>query len=195
MSQVPFEHGCFYHVYNRGNNKEDIFKEPKNYAYFFDLTKKYILPVADIYAYCLMKNHFHLLVRIKDREEIAEEKYKVKPYLGFAHLLNTYTQSINKAYNRSGSLFQEHLKRIRITNDDYLIQLAVYIHLNPVKHGFSTTVDYPFSSYNSILSDKNTLLKREELLSYFDDKANFMYWHDERKLTLDIIKLLEHEDI
>jgi REP element-mobilizing transposase RayT len=195
MNQEPFEYGCFYHVYNRGNNKEDIFKKPENYTFFFNLIKKYLLPVADIYAYCLMKNHFHLLVKIKDLEDIAEEKYKSKPYLGFSHLFNTYTQSINKAYNRTGSLFQERLKRIRITDNNYLVQLVVYIHLNPIKHGFTTTLGYPFSSYNSIISNKITLVKRDELLSYFDDKENFMYWHDYKKLTHEAIKFLEYEDI
>jgi REP element-mobilizing transposase RayT len=118
-----------------------------------------------------MKNHFHLLVKIKDLEDIAEEKYKAKPYLGFSHLFNTYTQSINKTYNYTGSLFQERLKRIRITDNDYLVQLAAYIHLNPVKHNFTTTLDYPYSSYNSIISNKNTLLKRDELLSYLEFKT------------------------
>jgi REP element-mobilizing transposase RayT len=85
MNQKPFEHGCFYHVYNRGNNKEDIFKELKNYTYFFGLIKKYLLPTADIYTYCLMKNHFHLLVKIKDLEEIIDDKYKTKKNTNYRH--------------------------------------------------------------------------------------------------------------
>lgn len=59
------EEGSFYHIYNRGNNGGDIFFDDENYNYFLKLLAKYITPVADIYAYCLMRNHFHLLVRIK----------------------------------------------------------------------------------------------------------------------------------
>ncbi len=62
--------GEYYHIYNRGNNREDIFLEDKNYFYFLDLFKKYISPLADLYAYCLMKNHFHLLIKIKEAGKI-----------------------------------------------------------------------------------------------------------------------------
>ncbi len=66
---MPLIHGNYYHIYNRGNNREDIFIEPPNYSYFLSLYAKYIDPVADTYAYCLLRNHFHLLVRIKMEEE------------------------------------------------------------------------------------------------------------------------------
>ena len=55
-----------YHIYNRGNNREDLFREERNYRYFMSLYVKYIEPIADTFAYCLLKNHFHVLVRIKD---------------------------------------------------------------------------------------------------------------------------------
>ncbi len=61
-----FEEGYFYHIYNRGNNSELLFKEEANYIYFLKLIRKYILPVADIYTYCLLNNHFHILIRIKE---------------------------------------------------------------------------------------------------------------------------------
>ena len=196
MKQDFFEHGCFYHVYNRGNNSEDIFKEEKNYEYFLMLLKKYVLPVADIYAYCLLKNHFHLLVRIKEEKEITcSDKMRAKPYLGFSHLFNTYTQSVNKLYNRTGSLFQEHLKRKRITDDIYLIQSIAYIHLNPVKHSFTTGLDYPHSSYKAMLSNKPTMLKRDEVMYYFEDKENFIYWHDFQRIKHQEILMLIDEDI
>jgi REP element-mobilizing transposase RayT len=182
MKRENFEYGKIYHVYNRGNNGENIFIEEKNYYLFFGYMKKYLLSVADIYAYCLMKNHFHLLVRIKEKETIIEKSMQDKPYLAFSHLFNAYTKSINKSFNRTGSLFQEHLKRIPINDEDYFVQLVAYIHLNPVKHGFSNELDYAYSSYGSILSDKPTLLKRDEVLHYYGSKENFMYWHDFRKI-------------
>ncbi len=66
----PLEHDKFYHIYNCGINSTDLFKEKSNYEYFLGLYDKYIYPVADTYSWCLMKNHFHLLVRIKEEEEI-----------------------------------------------------------------------------------------------------------------------------
>ena len=68
MKQDYFEPGVVYHFFNRGNNKENIFIEEKNYSFFLSLVTKYLLPVADIYAYCLLKNHFHFALRIKDPE-------------------------------------------------------------------------------------------------------------------------------
>ncbi len=194
MKQDFFEHGVVYHVFNRGNNLESIFKEPKNYDLFLNLIKKYLLKVADVYAYCLLDNHFHLLVRIKEEADIEEKLLREKPYLGFSHFLNSYTQSINKACNRKGSLFQEHLKRIRVTDDDYFVQLVAYIHLNPVKHGFSNCLQYSYSSYNAMISDKKTLLMREDVLYYFGDIENFKYWHDFQKIRHKNILSLQDEN-
>ena len=69
---LPIVPGVIYHIYNRGNNEEDIFIEERNYNYFMKLYAKYIMPVAETYAYCLLRNHFHLMVRIKSPEEINE---------------------------------------------------------------------------------------------------------------------------
>ena len=62
---APLEHGQYYHIYNRGNNRENIFVENRNYRHFLKLYAKHITPVADTYAYCLLRNHYHFLVRIK----------------------------------------------------------------------------------------------------------------------------------
>ena len=67
----PLHFGSFYHIYNRGINRERIFVEETNYEYFLKLIKKHILAIADIYAYCLLNNHFHLLVRIKSEKELV----------------------------------------------------------------------------------------------------------------------------
>ena len=185
MKQDFFEPGVVYHVFNRGNNKEDIFKEEKNYAYFLSLVKKYLLPVAEIYSYCLLKNHFHLALRIKD-EHSLEDKYKQKPYIAFSNLFNAYTKSINKLYNRTGSLFQEHLHRKRVEDEEYLTQLVAYIHLNPVKHEFSDDFkNYRYSSYQAYKTGKTTNISTQYVMSLFGDSSNFEYWHDLNKLYLE----------
>ena len=182
MEKDVFETGQYYHVYNRGNNSENIFIEEKNYNYFLEKLKKYILPIADVYAYCLLKNHFHIVLRIKDKIDLPE-KFKEKIHLPFSNLFNSYSKSINKAYDRTGSLFQEHLQRNRIESEKYLKQLIMYVHLNPVKHKFSKDFQsYRHSSYRSYLSDKQSSLDREFIMELFNDLENFIFCHDERKL-------------
>jgi len=185
MKQDFFEPGVVYHLFNRGNNHENIFIEEKNYPFFLSLVRKYLLPVAHIYAYCLLKNHFHIVLRIKD-SELLPEKLKEKPYLAFSNLFNTYTKSFNKVYNRTGSLFQEHPHRIRVEDEDYLRQLIAYIHLNPVKHEFTEDFkNYKYSSYLAYTTDRRSSIDTEYIMSLFGDKANFEYWHDLNKLSLE----------
>jgi putative transposase len=196
MEKDIFESGQYYHIYNRGNNKENIFIEEKNYNYFLEKMKKYILPIADVYAYCLLKNHFHIVLRIKDKEELPE-KLKEKIHLPFSNLFNSYSKSINMAYNRTGSLFQEHLQRNRIENEEYLRQLIVYVHLNPVKHKFDKSFEkYLHSSYRFFVSNKETSIDKEFILELFGGIDNFKFCHDERRLVykgiIDTIDKMDH---
>jgi len=181
MKQDVLEPGATYHIFNRGNNKENLFVEPKNYDHFLKLMLKHILPVANVYAYCLLKNHFHLLIGIKEKEELPN-KYKEKPYLAFSNFFNAYTKSINKMYSRTGSLFQEHLNRKRVENESYLIKLIAYIHLNPVKHQFTSDYKkYKYSSFQSYISGKKSNLDREFIFMYINPE-DFEYWHDEKRI-------------
>ena len=185
MKQDFFEPGVVYHIFNRGNNKENIFIEEKNYIFFLSLVKKYISPIADIYAYCLLKNHFHLALHIKDKELLTEKQIQ-KPYLAFSNLFNSYSKAINKVYNRNGSLFQEHLHRIRVEDEEYLMQLIAYIHLNPVKHKFTNEFkNYKYSSYQAYTTVKTTSIEKGYVMSLFGDLPNFEYWHDLNKLYLE----------
>ena len=121
------QHGKFYHIYNRGINSENIFFETCNYEYFIKLYENHIDPIADTYAWCLMKNHFHFLVRIKDESELSLPR---APHQCFSNLFNAYTKAINKRYNRHSSLFQRTFKRKLIDNEVYFKNLVIYIHNN-----------------------------------------------------------------
>ena len=119
---AALQHGSYYHFYNRGNNRENIFIEERNYAYFLQLYARHITGIADTYAYCLLRNHFHFLVRIKTVEEIeilkASKHLKAaSPSQQFGNLFNAYTKAINNAYGRTGSLFQNPFGRILVTSD------------------------------------------------------------------------------
>ena len=106
----PLRYGHYYHVYNRGNNGEELFCEPRNYPYFLDLCVQYIEPVAETYAYCLMSNHFHFMVRIRDfesRQGSTEGDRFPEVSRAFSNLFGTYTKAFNKAFQRTGSLFEK----------------------------------------------------------------------------------------
>ena len=180
--------GRHYHVYNRGNNRQAVFLEPRNYAYFLRLYAHHILPVTDTYAFCLMPNHFHLSIRTKTEAELlqgSDRSERSDPYdpstaltRAFQSLFMAYTQAINKAHARSGRLFQEHFGRIEITSDRYLTNLVAYIHLNPQKHGFVADFrEWEWSSYNAMLSQAATKLKRAEALEWFGGVAQFVNFH------------------
>ncbi len=207
MQSEPLKYGHFYHVYNRGIDSCNLFQEAENYEHFLGLYDKYISPVADTYAWVLMPNHFHLLVRVKedvvykysnaDRsvdaarfEElkwetvdlsacVAPDRVRIpKPHLHFSHLFNSYSKYLNQCTGRHGSLFERPFKRKIIENEWYLKQVILYIHNNPVHHGFcSHPCEYPWSSYLTCISVKPTRLKRDSVLGWFDSHANFRQIH------------------
>lgn len=180
--------GKFYHIFNRGINSCNLFREYENYRYFLDLYDKHITPIADTYAWVLMPNHFHLLVRIKEATEDDDpqgfknlEGSKKEPHQYFSNLFNAYTKAFNKCSHRTGSLFEHPFHRKRITCNAFFRNLVVYIHNNPVKHGYTEfAMDYPWSSYLTCISVGQTKLKRKEVLGWFDNQANFRYLHSQK---------------
>lgn len=188
----------FYHIYNRGNNRETIFKEERNYAFFLERFKKYLSPYVEVYAYCLMPNHFHFLIRVKvieldEKQTIGVLKtpmvspnQNAKPtknkiseiHKAFRNFFMSYAKAINKSYERTGSLFQQKFKRKLIDDENYFTRLVLYIHYNPVKANIvSDYQNWKYSSFNAILSDKPTFLKRAEVLDWFGEKENFLISH------------------
>ena len=188
MKIEPFIKGNYYHVYNRGNNSGDIFFEEDNYRHFLKLYDKYINPVADTFAWCLMRNHFHLLVYLKEDHEVnkndlsystIDQPKEINPSRQFSHFFNAYTQAVNKRHKRTGSLFETPFERKRITSETYFSNLIFYIHNNPVHHGVEKRIeDYAWSSYATILSSKSTKLKRNRVIGFYDDTTNFVLYHN-----------------
>lgn len=226
-SPGPLLFDIYYHIYNRGINRENIFIEARNYDYFLKLYEKYLSPVTDLFAYCMLRNHFHILVRVKSEEEIIQtlkvsttvnkktlrvssvnqiKTLKVsspdskrgrsetrathsddsqgKP-LGFRYVsnqfsnfFNAYAKTINKAYGRTGSLFQHPFGRVPVTSDRQFWNVIAYIHQNPQKHRFVDDFrDWKFSSYGVILSEASTVVKRAEVLKWFGTRADYLALH------------------
>jgi len=111
--------GKFYHVYNHGVGGQNLFRESDNFEYFLIKYDQYISPIAETYAWVLMPNHFHLLVKIKDKADIANDDRKDSktplhlkpPHQHFSNLFNAYTKAFNKRYNLRGALFERPFKR------------------------------------------------------------------------------------
>jgi len=202
-SPSPLLYDTYYHIYNRGNNGENIFIQERNYEHFLNLHFKYIEPIAETFAYCLLRNHFHMLVRVKSEEEI-EQTLKVfktfrvsekvsktfmvseqrkpsgsgNPSKKFSDFFNAYAKAINNAYGRTGSLFEHPFGRVPITTDRQFWNVIAYIHQNPQKHKFVDDFrDWKWSSYGIILAEKPTKLKREVVLDWFGSKQGYLKLH------------------
>ena len=179
-----------YHVYNRGVEKRKIFQDEQDHEVFLHLLKYYLSPLdqnpesyplkgfsgitivrprplenlvdeVKLLAYCLMPNHFHLL--IKQISETGMTRLLQK-------LLTIYSMYFNKKYDRVGHLFQGPYRAVLVEKDEYLLHLSRYIHLNPSELTGPGPVNYPFSSYGYYLGEKNAPWIHPNLvLSYFEN--------------------------
>ena len=177
--------GIIYHIYNHGNGDDLLFREEENYRYFLQQYQKHIPPVADTLAWCLMPNHFHLLVKIKQLDELNLPGFKNLEGLNkntskqFSNLFNGYTKAMNKRFNRRGSLFIKNFNRKEITSEIYFQQVMAYIHLNPVKHGFINKIkDWPWTSYHDYFVNQNSLIHEYAALKFFGTMEHFKAYHN-----------------
>jgi REP element-mobilizing transposase RayT len=194
--KVQFHPGDVYHIYNRGNNRENIVIERKNYGYFIRLVRRYLLPVVDVLAYCIMPNHYHLLVLVKQTPEVSETSGVSRTVSNAMMRLSVaYTKAINKRYSRVGSLFQRPFRAKPIPSD-LLLDVSCYVHHNPVAAGFvEDAVDWDFSSAREYLGvRKGTLPTPGPVLALLPDDTtyaaylrDYAAWQTERlaELTLE----------
>jgi REP element-mobilizing transposase RayT len=190
QTATPFVPGVFYHVFDRGVNRENIFFEERNYPYFLGLFQVHITPVADLYAYCLLKNHFHLLLRIKTDAVLKTASVSK----AFNNFLTAYAKAVNKGYGRTGALFQHHFGRIPIFTDSYYTALARYIHQNPRKHGLVKDFrDWPYSSYHLLLSSGPTSMARAQVIDWFGGKEEFQICHARSERRKKVVCLLGND--
>ncbi len=165
-----FENNSYYHIYNRGNRKQRIFLQDKDYTRFLEkiVTYKNKYPLK-IVAYCLMPNHFHLLIQQSATNSISRF---------FSDLCNSHSTYFNMKYETVGSLYQGRFKSKLVEQDEYLVHLSRYIHLNPYglyKHSGKNARDlllrYKWSSLSAYLSgEANDIVDPETVLSYFTKK-------------------------
>lgn len=151
---------------SRGNEKKEIFQQAADNELFLillkDCSERFDFLV---HAYCLMPNHFHLLIETRDANLSDAMK----------RLLGVYTMRYNRKHKRSGHLFQGRYKALLVDKDNYFLQLSRYIHLNPLKAGLvKDPQDYPYSSFRHFLNEKSpSFLHREFTLKNFDTPKNY----------------------
>jgi putative transposase len=176
---TPLISGEYYHVYNRGNNRQDVFFERRNYLLFLWSVRKYLLNATDlgagvtIVAYCLMPNHFHLLMHLLD-DHFSRRMQR---------LSISFTKALNTRYNRVGALFQGQFQAILVDTDEYLLHLSRYIHLNPVAAGLvARPQDWDFSSYREYTGTRSgTLVTPDIVLGQFGSRAEYSRFVDAYK--------------
>lgn len=183
-NEIHLEPGFYYHVFNRAVGNDKLFYSDENYRYFLKKYEEYLSQILDTYVYCLMPNHFHFLIRVKEENEIrqvltnADKALSLHISRQFSNFFNGYSQAINKQLGRRGSLFSRAFKRKRIGTLDYLRNSVLYIHRNPVNHGFADSPDQrKYSSYSEIVSKKESMLKRKEVIAWFEDLGNLTAMH------------------
>ncbi len=194
-SRKTFCPQTFYHIYNRGVEKRDIFIEDSDFSYFLYILKRHLSKeqITDnsgrpynkysddvsLVAFCLMKNHFHLLLYLKDDSSAIT---KLMTSVGTA-----YTMYFNKKYGRVGHLFQERFKASPISNDSYIQHVSRYIHLNPANYQA-----YRWSSYTYYLGKRSAdWVKPDQILEMFegiDDYKRFTADYEAQKKILDELK-------
>lgn len=142
---MQFHPGHTYHLYNQGNNRQQLFFESENYLYFLKKVRKDLLPYCNIIAWCLMPNHFHFLIQVHEdytHQNAINNKEKIVNPLNrkIGSIQSSYTKAINNRYNRTGSLFRQRTKA-KILSDqsksrvDTAVNCFFYIHQNPLKAG------------------------------------------------------------
>ncbi len=189
-NQEPLACGEVYHIFNKTVGSEKLFKTDKDYDYFLRKLKRFVLPISDLYSFCLLPNHFHLLLRIKEYDRIHELKNDEKEteFLTqkFSNFFISYSKSFNKAHNRLGRLMLQPFKRKLVADENYLIYLVAYIHRNPIHHGIvSDFYDWKYSSYNAFMQNiqSNIEIDKNEVLDYFNNLEDFKEFHRENKIT------------
>ena len=181
MRDIQFRAGHYYHLYNRGVNRQPIFFDKENWGFFMKRLRNYCRPeLIEIVAYCLMPNHYHLITYLKD-DNVG--KKIMQPFAV------SYTKAVNRQQDRVGPIFQGAFRAKLVDKDEYLLHLSRYIHLNPVLAGIvDNPASWTFSSYQDYVGLRNgTLPKPDIVLSQFPSRqayAKFTHAYSETNREL-----------
>lgn len=163
----PYVKGSYYHFYNRGSHKQSICHDPRDYTYLLHHLKEYAQKFATaIIAYCLLPNHYHILVR---QDNHVEARVLIQ------RLFNRYGKTYREKHSHSGTIFEGPYRVKVVTEQRYLLHLCRYIHTNPVKHGIVNNIlDWPYSNYPEWIGlRQGTLIDKEFVNEYFPNPGEY----------------------
>jgi REP element-mobilizing transposase RayT len=190
----PLLPGHTYHLFSRAVGNEKIFLSHDNYLFFLQKLKLHTSAVCDLYCYSLLPNHFHLLAKMKEQEEVLEqfELIKKKKFISpehdvsdfimerFSNFLNSYSKAFNKMHKRKGALFMDYLKRSIVNQSSDFTSYIWYVHKNAVHHQLVKSVgEWKYDSYQSLVSKSPTALLRNEIIEWYGSKEAFIQFHQQ----------------
>jgi putative transposase len=168
----PIIPGEFFHIYNRAIGNDLLFETDIDYAKWIELLKKYLLPVCEIHSYCLLSNHYHLLIKV--RETIETNVFSKQ----MANAGNAYSKWKNLTSGRRGGLFMTPFKRKHLTDNNYLTWCLWYIHRNPLHHGFTKEWQlWKYSSFAVYNSGKPSLITKDFFINLFGSIELLLNYH------------------
>ena len=182
VDTIPLFHGNYYHIYNIGNNQEKIFLDEQNYQRFLGDCASFLEPAAEMCAYCLLPDHVHLLVRIRDLDNEIQGITEMMKVIDISdqlfHLFDAYSKAFNKQYLRKGRLFSSSFQRKQVNSRTDLAMLVRYIHQNPERHRITSDFrTWKYSTYSSLLDSGFTSLPRSTVFSWFGGRDAFVSAH------------------
>jgi len=189
MSRKPriISESGMYHVIFRGNNKQNIFNDEQDYKKIKGIIKDIKEQMSfEIYAYCLMTNHVHMLMREKEPGDIS---------LIIKKVLTRYAMWFNKKYQRSGGLFENRYKAMAVDDETYLYEVLRYIHSNPVAAGISAQIDeYPYSSYKEYFEQYPYILDKGFFMSMMS-KSEFVDFHSREEIVVSRLEKVSDDEL
>ena len=193
-----FDHGGIYHIYNKVVTGRKLFETDIDYYDFLRRYQKYLSPYFDTYAYCLIPNHYHFLVKVKEPENIdvsLEKTIAAKKYTNGEELINFFLENqlsrmfsgiaikYNKRSGREGALFKEGTKRVELKTESRVIYQLCYIHHNVIHHHLAKKYNaWKYSSYLAYLSDKNSHIDKNSILELLGGIDVFLQLHKNFRL-------------
>jgi putative transposase len=198
---AQFGADVFLHITCKAVSDVLLFRNDENRRYFLKKYAEYSCGYLETYSYILLDNHVHWLVKTVSEESLSHflrgiplidrkshQKKYLKKEINFEEAVEfqmkdffiSYAMSYNKRFNRSGALFLNPFRRVKVEDEQHFTQIIVYQHANVMKHGISKDFEnYLWSSYGSLLSEKPTILKRDVVLNWFGGRAEFVGAHRE----------------
>jgi REP element-mobilizing transposase RayT len=166
MKTILLEPGKYYHIYNRAKNGDPLFENDQACRFFLKLYQAHICPIAETFAYCLLSDHLHFLIRI--RSDADGSLYKP-----FALLFNAYTKGYNRHMEKEGKVFKFKLKQKEIKSLASFLEMIRYVNQNPWRHGVTEhPAEYRFSSFRATMTTGPTMVAKELVQGYFGSHEN-----------------------